>query len=90
MPWARVEDRRGKPRFERQDGAVVCYDHSTACNTARPWLPNHRGYMGFGPGTDQHNYLAQRSRRGLSWPKKFKTPEAAIAAVDKEWPDAKR
>lgn len=88
-PWVKV----GAQRYQRPDNAVVRYDHSVECSTSRPWLDGHRGWMAFGPGEVDGNYLAcsfRRSRRGrvsrMSTPRKFKTAEAAMAAVDREFP----
>ncbi len=61
---------------------MVKYDEAAATNTSRPWLPGHRGWMAFAPGDDEHNFLRWRNRRGVGIPRKFKTPEAAMAAVD--------
>jgi hypothetical protein len=85
------------PRFDRPDGAAVRYDYQAACHTSNCSLPNHLGWIAFGPGKDNHNYLAKRRRaldRGVLGtqrskarvPRKFKTATAAMAAVDKEFP----
>lgn len=85
QPATSAWEQKGRERWERPDGAVVKYDHTTACNTSRPWLAGHRGYMAFGPGRDEEfNYLAQKYGRVIG-PRKWKTPEAAMAAVDKEF-----
>ena len=74
-------------RWEAPDGAVVKYDHTVECDTARPWLPHHRGYMAFAPGKSEYNYLKLIRRNSrLHIPRKFKTAKAAMKAVDKEYP----
>lgn len=83
MTWKQVH----RQRWERDDGAVVKIDETVQCNTSRPWLPNYRGWKAWGPGPEQSNYLGfcRRNSR-LNIPRKFKTAEAAMAAVDKEYP----
>lgn len=79
--------RKHMHRWERDDGCVVKIDRTTECFTGRPWLPNYRGWMAYGPGDDEHNYLGfTRKRSPFIIPRKFKTPEAAMAAVDREYP----
>lgn len=80
--------RKGLSRWVRFDNAVVQYDRSTECNTSKPWLPGHRGYKAFGPGDDEYNYLSYRARgrRGTRVALKFKTPVAAMKAVDRAFP----
>jgi hypothetical protein len=85
--WTQIN----KQRWERSDGAVVKYDEAVQCNTACPWLPNHRGFMAYGPGKDQHNYIGFfRKNRNKLWPKriptKYKTPQSAMKAVNEKWP----
>jgi hypothetical protein len=73
-------------RWESSDGAVVKYDRSTMLSTAKPWLPNHRGWMAFGPGQEQFNYLGYWTKRRFKIPRKFKTPAAGMGAVNREYP----
>ncbi len=74
-------------RWERVDNAVVKIDHTTECNTSRPWLKHYRGWIAYGPGTDEHNYLGfKRKNSRLKIPRKFKTAFSAICAVNKEYP----
>jgi hypothetical protein len=80
----------GSQRWERSDNAVVYYDHSVECDTSRPWLTGHRGWKAFAPGPEEHNYLSyfrknRRRVRDTRIARKFKTPEAAMAAVDREF-----
>ena len=70
-------------RWHRSDGCCVRIDLSVVCNTSRPWLPNYRGWIAFG-NRDDHDYLGYKrkgGRRGFI-PVKFKTAQAAMAAVD--------
>jgi hypothetical protein len=81
--WKEVNARR----WVRSDNAVVIIDESVACSTSRPWLPNYRGWMAFGPGDEEHNYLGFMRKRSLfRIPKKFKTAAAAMRAVDLAYP----
>lgn len=81
--WKQV----GHQKYRRGDNAVVVYDETTTCNTAKPWLPNHRGWMAYGPGKDEHNYLGFYRKNGrFKIPRKFKTERAAMMAVEKEFP----
>ena len=83
--WHRKHDRC----WERDDGALVMIDAATECCTARPWLPNYRGWIAYGPRDNDgwRDYL-WFTRKGslLHIPRKFKTPEAAMAAVDHAYP----
>lgn len=84
--WKKIHDKR----WERDDNAVVKYDHTTECNTSRPWLKGHRGYIAYGPGEEEHNYLGHRRKDSRFYiPRKFKTPEAAMKVVDKEYPEGR-
>lgn len=75
-------------RWVRTDGAVVCYNDRTP--NLRPWKADHRGWVAFGPGPDKFNYLKMRSKRGLAWPKRFKTAASAMKAVDAAHPPPAR
>lgn len=84
MAWSQVNDER----WERGDGAVVKIDHTTEANSSRPWLLNYRGWMAFGPGDSQHNYLGFKRRNSMfNIPRKFKTAESAMISVDAEFPE---
>ena len=79
--WRKISEYR----WERHDNAVVKMDTSTELNTSRPWLPNYRGWIAFGPGSEEHNYLGFKRRNSpLLIPRKFKTAEATMSAVDRE------
>lgn len=83
--WKEIHHRR----WQSTDGAVVKIDEATECNTSRPWLPNYRGWKAYGPGPDQGNYLGfNRRNSGFRVARKFKTAQAAMAAVDEEYPTA--
>lgn len=84
--WVSEPDNKGTFLWRRPDNAVVKYDWSVACLTAKPWLKNHRGWMAFGPGKDDNNYLKWRNKRGFGIPRKFKTPENAMKALEKVYP----
>lgn len=73
-------------RWDADDGCVAKIDHTVECNTSRPWLLNYRGWMGYGPGPYQFNALVFKRRNSRSIVRKFKTAEAAMRAVDKEYP----
>lgn len=83
----RVWHERNARRWESDDGAVVKIDDVAETCTARPWLPHYRGWVAYGPGPEQHNYLGffRRNSR-LNIPRKFKTAAAAMQAVDGAWP----
>jgi len=78
---------RNPRRWESDDGAVVKIDAVAETRTARPWLPHYRGWVAYGPGPDQHNYIGfiRRNSR-MKIPSKFKTASAAMKAVDNVWP----
>lgn len=74
-------------RWDSNDGCVVKIDHTVECSTSRPWRPHYRGWIAYGPGADEHNYLGFSKRNSMAnIPRKFKTPESGMKAVDKEWP----
>lgn len=80
--WKKIHDHR----WESDDGCVVKIDETVQCNTSRPWLPNYRGWMAYGPGKSNFNYLWHR--RGNTRFKiitKFKTPEKAMEAIDRHY-----
>lgn len=81
--WTKTRD----GRWDSDDNAVVKYDHTVECNTAKPWLPNHRGFIAYGPGPSETNYLGFRRKNSRGTiPRKFKTAEAAMKAIDKHFP----
>lgn len=67
----------------RSDGAVVRWLNLTQYQN--PDMNRARMWIAFGPG--EEGYLAM-GRRGsiLRFPIRWKTPEAAIAAVDRAYP----
>lgn len=79
--WTQKSD----SRWERADGAVV-RDVGASSPESKPWLPGHRGWMAFGPGPDEHNYLSMPFGKRFRGPRKWKTAEAAMRAVDREFP----
>lgn len=80
--WTQVSDKR----WVSDDNAVVKIDLSAQCMHSRPWRPNYRGWIAYGPGPEEFNYLKFFSKRGHSVPRKFKFAEKAMLAVDKEFP----
>lgn len=63
--------------WERSDGATVRYAMG----------PDKLDYIAFKPDPSQE-YLGRttkRSRRGLIWPRRWKTSKAAMRAVDREF-----
>lgn len=79
-----VEVRKGD-RWQRVDGAVVKIDHSVELSTSRPWLPNYRGWEGWGPGDNDSLVFSRRNTR-FRVRRKFKTAGVAMKAVDSEYP----
>lgn len=72
----------------RSDNAVVKIDEIAETLTAKPWLPNYRGWIAYGPGDDNHNCLCFKRRNSrFSIPRKFKTAKAAMEAVDRDFPE---
>jgi len=77
MAWTQ----KTRDRWERHDGAVV--KRSTDEYYAQPWLAGHRGWIAFEPNPST-NYLRMSNGR-VGWPRRWKTPEAAMRAVDREY-----
>ncbi len=80
-------------RFERTDGCVVAYGREHWGPETNENSPSHRGWVAFGPGKEETNYLGyypKRWRRGgrsnMRVSIKFKTAEAAIKALEKQYP----
>jgi hypothetical protein len=72
--------------WQRSDGAEVIYDEYSALATAKPWLPHHRGWDGFGPQGLSQTLSFRRKNTWVKIRRKFKTPEAAMKAVDAAYP----
>jgi hypothetical protein len=84
MAWREIHYRR----WERDDGAVVRYDTAAECSTAKPWKKGHRGWLAYGPGVDEFNYLKYKRRNSsLTLPVKFKTASSAMKAIDTRFPE---
>lgn len=77
-------------RWDSDDGACVKYDYSTQFTTAREWLPNHRGYVAFGPNCEYPltftKYRPKHIIHFMEITRKFKTPENAMKVIDCEFP----
>lgn len=77
----------GRRTWRSDDNAVVKIDSTTECSTSRPWLPNYRGWMAFVPGDSEFEKLTfERRNSRFKVVRKFKTAQAAMAAIDKEYP----
>lgn len=46
-------------------------------------------WVAFEPDPSE-NYLIRYSKRGMGWPRRWKSAEAAMRAVDKEYPEYAR
>jgi len=73
-------------RWDRSDGCCVKIDHSVECNSSRPWLPNYRGWKAFGNRGEFDALCFRRCNTRMQIPRKFKSAEAAMLAVDTEFP----
>ena len=73
-------------KWTRSDGAVVRWDQSSPY--PNPANPRSRMWIAFGPEPGGE-YLRQTSKHGLEWPRRWKTAEAAMKAVDREFPEPK-
>lgn len=86
--WTEVHWRR----WEANDGAVVRWDNSSP--HPNPANPRSRMWIAFGPGADEYDCLkAFRMRRGRrrsdrGYPRRWKTAQAAMRAVDETFPPA--
>jgi hypothetical protein len=81
--WKKVNDNR----WERLDGAVVKYDVSSpnpnpAKETARMWTA-------WAPDPSQASLSMSRCSSLLRWPRRWKSAEKAMQAVDKAYPEEK-
>ena len=76
---------RPERRYVRTDGAVVKYDDSSPY--PNPIKPSARMWTAWEPDPGQ-SYLkmSRRNSRGFTWPRRYRTPEAAMRAADKAWP----
>lgn len=64
-------------RYRRHDGAVV------RLHTG----PSKLQWIAYEPDPSE-NYLIRRNKRGIGWPRRWRTAEAAMRTVDKEYPSA--
>lgn len=75
-------------RYVRCDGAVVKWDEDTPYSN--PANPNARMWTVWEPDPGTRflgKKIRGRQRSGSKVPRRYKTPEAAMAAADKAWPD---
>lgn len=76
MPWIMTHDMwTAGLRWVRSDGAVVKYSMG----------PRKLEWIAFEPNPSEA-YLARTNGR-LSWPRRWASPEAAMRAVDQEFPE---
>ena len=76
---------RPERRYVRTDGAVVKYDDDSPY--PNPLLASARMWTAWEP--ESRPELPQddwRNARGFTWPRRYKTPEAAMRAADRAWP----
>ena len=77
-----------KARFERTDFVYVMKSDDEYY--ARPWLPAHRGWVAFrgAKNKDEDGTIVGYDRRTTRFriPRRWKTPEAAMRAMDREHP----
>jgi hypothetical protein len=83
MPTTATWMQENHRRWVRCDGAVVKYDESSPF--PNPMNPRSRMFTAWEPDPSQ-DFLGQRSRRGIGWPRRWKTAQAAMRAVDRECP----
>lgn len=88
--WTRISGRR----WERSDGAVVKYDDSSPW--PNPAEPTARMFTAWEPNPSERALMMLRGRERraqdghlfrLGCPRRWKTPEAAMKAVDREYPE---
>ena len=77
--WLQVSWRR----WTRIDGAAVLWDNRTPY--ANPSSPNGRMWTAWKPDPSEE-CLIRRSKNGLGFPRRWKSRESAMAAVDREYP----
>jgi hypothetical protein len=82
MAWTQTSWRR----WDRHDGAAVKWDDSSPY----PNSMNPRALMwtAFEPDPSEM-YLKRTSKRGFSYPRRWKTAQAAMAEVDRLFPETK-
>lgn len=80
MTWTRKNERR----YVRHDGAVVRYDDRTPYSN--PNNASARMWTAWEPDPGERALSMGRYSSGFKWPRRFRTPEAAMRAVDKAWP----
>ena len=77
-------------RWVRSDNALVLYDHDATGATSHPWLDRPRGWKAFGPGPSKYNVLHylrwRRFRAFIRVARKWRSAQAAMAAVDSMYP----
>lgn len=77
MPWS--DEQRpllGGIRYVRSDGAVVKYSGG----------PLKQQWIAYEPDPSEA-YLIRYSKRGMGWPRRWASPQAAMRAVDREYPE---
>jgi len=81
MAWTEV-----KPgyRWERSDGAVAKWSQESPY--PNPALESARLWIAFEPDPSREYLSRGRRDSVLRWPRRFKTAEAAMRAVDLEYP----
>jgi hypothetical protein len=86
----RVWNKTSDDRYDATDGAVVRYDMAAWLMAARA-TAEHRCWIAFSPGKEEHNYLGfYRRNSRMRIPRKYKTAEAAMQAVDKAFPSKRK
>lgn len=75
MAWTDIRTDLGRPAFRRDDGAIVRWDNG----------PSHLHWIAYEPDPSE-KYLIRYSKRGMGWPRRWKSAEAAMQTVDKEYP----
>lgn len=85
-PWTMIAE----DRWVRSDNALVLYDHDATGATSHPWLDRPRGWKAFGPGPSKYNVLHylrwRRFRAFIRVARKWRSAQAAMAAVDSRYP----
>lgn len=76
MAWSEVQGASTRwLLWRRDDGAIVKYAMG----------PRTMEWIAYEPDPSE-DYLIRRSKRGMGWPRRWKSAEAAMRAVDKEYP----